>query len=81
MRSFNLQLWVDRLEVYSHPMLCFAIGSAAAGMQAGIGNVVAGSLFAGAQSVAAGGALPAIGSVISAGISGGIGYLATPGKK
>ncbi|KAF9520219.1 hypothetical protein BS47DRAFT_1336195 [Hydnum rufescens UP504] len=40
----------------------------AAGIQAGIGNVAAGSLFAGAQSVAAGGALPLIGTVISAGI-------------
>ncbi|KAF9510472.1 hypothetical protein BS47DRAFT_1487401 [Hydnum rufescens UP504] len=43
-------------------------GSVAAGIQAGIGNVAAGSLFAGAQSVAAGGALPMIGTVISAGI-------------
>ncbi|KAF9510470.1 hypothetical protein BS47DRAFT_1487400 [Hydnum rufescens UP504] len=44
------------------------VGSVAAGIQAGIGNVAAGSLFAGAQSVAAGGALPLIGTVISAGI-------------
>ena len=41
-------------------------GSVAAGVQAGIGNVVGGSLFAVAQSVAAGGALPAIASFISA---------------
>lgn len=57
-------------------------GSIAAGMQAGMGNVVAGSLFAGAQSVAAGGTLPAIGSIISAGVSGagayvGAGYFAS----
>lgn len=44
------------------------IGSVAAGIQAGIGNVVAGSLFAGAQSVAAGGALPVVGSVIAGGV-------------
>ncbi|KAJ6472522.1 hypothetical protein C8R45DRAFT_1013229 [Mycena sanguinolenta] len=42
----------------------------AATTQAGIGNVVAGSAFACAQSVAAGGALPAVGYAISAGISG-----------
>jgi hypothetical protein len=35
------------------------LGSIAAGMQAGIGNVVVGSLFATAQSVAMGGAVPA----------------------
>lgn len=50
------------------------LGSIAAGMQAGIGNVVAGSLFAGAQSVGAGGALPLIGSAIAGGI-GGVGGL------
>ena len=40
------------------------IGSIAAGMQAGIGNVVAGSLFATAQSVAMGGGVPAVISAI-----------------
>lgn len=36
------------------------LGTMAAGMQAGIGNVVAGSLFATAQSVAMGGAVPGL---------------------
>lgn len=45
-------------------------GTFAAATQAGIGNVVAGSLFAGAQSVAMGGALPVIGSTIAGVISG-----------
>ena len=36
------------------------LGSIAAGIQAGIGNVVVGSLFATAQSVAMGGAVPAV---------------------
>jgi hypothetical protein len=45
-------------------------GSMAAGMQAGIGNVVAGSLFAGAQSVAMGGALPAAITAVGAGATG-----------
>lgn len=39
-------------------------------MQAGIGNVVAGSLFAGAQSVAMGGALPATITAVGAGVNG-----------
>lgn len=54
-------------------------GSAAAGMQAGIGNVVAGSFFAGAQSVGAGGALPAIGYIVAgsvtSGVTGAVGWL------
>ena len=40
----------------------------AAGIQAGIGNVAAGSLFALAQSIGAGGALPAIFSAIAGAI-------------
>lgn len=52
-------------------------GTIAAGIQAGIGNVIAGSLFAGAQSVAMGGALPVVGSVIAGGIAGGAGYAGT----
>lgn len=36
------------------------IGSMAAGVQAGIGNVAAGSLFALGQSIAMGGGVPAI---------------------
>jgi hypothetical protein len=42
------------------------VGSIAAGVQAGIGNVVAGSLFAIAQSIAMGGAIPAAISAIFA---------------
>lgn len=46
------------------------VGSAAAAIQATIGNVVAGSLFAGAQSVAMGAALPAIGYIGAAMVGG-----------
>lgn len=54
------------------------VGSAAAGIQAGMGSVATGSLFAGAQSVAMGGALPLIGYIGAAGVgatSMGITYL------
>lgn len=40
------------------------IGSIAAGLQAGIGNVAAGSLFAAAQSIAMGGGVPAAVSAV-----------------
>jgi hypothetical protein len=40
------------------------IGSIAAGLQAGIGNVVAGSLFAAAQSAAMGGGVSAVVSAV-----------------
>ena len=46
------------------------LGSIAAGIQSSIGNVAAGSLFAGAQSVAMGGALPAAVTAVGAGVSG-----------
>jgi len=45
-----------------------SIGSLAAAIQSGIGNVVAGSLFALAQSIGAGGALPVIFSAIAGAI-------------
>jgi len=45
-----------------------SIGSLAAAIHSGIGNVVAGSLFALAQSIGAGGALPAIFSAIAGAI-------------
>ncbi|KAH9063347.1 hypothetical protein EDB87DRAFT_174282 [Lactarius vividus] len=48
-------------------------GTAAATMQAGIGNVAAGSLFAMAQSVAMGGAIPAVFTAIGAGLGGLVG--------
>ncbi len=44
------------------------VGTAAAAIQAGIGNVVAGSLFATAQSVAMGGAIPTVITAIGAGV-------------
>ncbi|KAH9976282.1 hypothetical protein BGW80DRAFT_1167856, partial [Lactifluus volemus] len=47
-------------------------GSLAAIIQAGIGNVMAGSLFAIAQSIAMGGAFPAAFSAICATLTGGI---------
>ncbi|KAH9067530.1 hypothetical protein EDB87DRAFT_1573151 [Lactarius vividus] len=43
-------------------------GTAAAAIQATIGNVAAGSLFATAQSVAAGGAIPTVVTAIGAGM-------------
>ncbi|KAH9980653.1 hypothetical protein BJV74DRAFT_887670 [Russula compacta] len=45
-------------------------GTTAAGMQASIGNVVTGSLFATAQSIAMGGPVPAVIIVAGAGITG-----------
>jgi hypothetical protein len=45
-----------------------AAGSLAAGMQAAIGSVAGGSLFALAQSVGAGGAVPLVGYLASAGL-------------
>ncbi|KAH9036229.1 hypothetical protein EDB85DRAFT_807911 [Lactarius pseudohatsudake] len=44
------------------------LGTVAAGVQAGIGNVVAGSLFATAQSVAMGGAVPLVVTAIGASV-------------
>ena len=46
------------------------LGSMAAGVQAGIGNVAAGSLFATAQSVGMGGAIPAVVTAVGAGVAG-----------
>ncbi|KAH9174459.1 hypothetical protein EDB89DRAFT_1953217 [Lactarius sanguifluus] len=46
------------------------IGSIAAGIQAGIGNVAAGSLFATAQSVAMGGALSGVITAVSTALGG-----------
>lgn len=51
-------------------------GSIAAGMQAGIGNVAAGSAFAVAQSIAMGGAIPAVVTAIGAGVGLGVGTAA-----
>ena len=46
------------------------LGTLAAGLQAGIGNVAAGSLFAGAQATAMGAAVPVLGQVIGGGVTG-----------
>ncbi|KAH8994542.1 hypothetical protein EDB92DRAFT_1849784 [Lactarius akahatsu] len=48
-------------------------GTAAAAIQAGIGNVAAGSLFATAQSVAMGGSIPTVITAIGAGVGAAIG--------
>jgi len=53
-------------------------GSIAAGIQAGAGPIVAGSLFATAQSVAAGGAIPLAGSALSGAVGAAGAYLMTP---
>ncbi len=53
-----------------HSTLRDILGSIAAGAQAGVGNVVAGSLFAAAQSVAMGGAVPAAVTAAGAGLTG-----------
>ena len=44
------------------------LGTVAAGIQAGIGNVAAGSAFAVAQSIAMGGAIPAVVTAVGAGV-------------
>ncbi|KAH9046770.1 hypothetical protein EDB84DRAFT_1464251 [Lactarius hengduanensis] len=49
------------------------VGTAAAAIQAGIGNVAAGSLFATAQSVAMGGSIPTVITAIGAGVGAVIG--------
>ncbi len=53
-----------------HSTLRNILGSIAAVLQAGIGSVVAGSLFAVAQSIAMGGAIPAAVIAAGAGITG-----------
>jgi hypothetical protein len=50
-------------------------GSVAAGMQASIGNVVAGSAFAVCQSIAMGGSIPTAVSAVSGVTTGTIGYI------
>jgi hypothetical protein len=49
----------SRLTIEATPKPLELIGSIAAGLQASIGNVVAGSLFAALQSIAMGGGVPA----------------------
>ncbi|KAI0062765.1 hypothetical protein BV25DRAFT_1825308 [Artomyces pyxidatus] len=50
-------------------------GTLAAGMQAGIGNVVAGSSFAVVQSIGMGAAVPAVGQAVGAGIIGTVAWV------
>lgn len=61
-------------EVASHPL--GLLGTVAAVMQAGIGNVAAGSVFAAAQSIAMGGAIPAAITAVGAGLGAGVGTAA-----
>jgi hypothetical protein len=61
----------------SATLLCYRIlGTLAAGIQSGIGNVVAGSLFAGAQSTAMGVGVPVLGKAIGGAVSGVVGIIA-----
>jgi hypothetical protein len=57
-------------------LTCHLTGTTAAVIQAGIGNVAAGSLFAGAQAVAMGAAVPALGYAIGTPVGGAIVALA-----
>lgn len=50
-------------------------GSVAAGMQASVGNVVAGSAFSVCQSIAMGGSVPTVVSAVSGVTTGTIGYI------
>ena len=50
-------------------------GSVAAGMQASVGNVVAGSAFSVCQSIAMGGSVPTVISAVSGVTTGTIGYI------
>ena len=52
------------------------LGSIAAGIQAGIGNVAAGSAFAVAQSIGMGGAIPAVVTAVGATFGAGVGAAA-----
>ncbi|EPS97650.1 hypothetical protein FOMPIDRAFT_1024944 [Fomitopsis schrenkii] len=52
-------------------------GGIAAGIQAGMGNIAAGSLFAGAQAIAMGGSLPAIGYAGAGAVAGAAGAVGT----
>jgi hypothetical protein len=51
------------------------LGTLAAGIQSGIGNVAAGSLFAGAQATAAGAGIPILAQAIGGGLTGFMGML------
>jgi hypothetical protein len=57
----------------------YIIGTFAAVIQSGIGNVAAGSLFATAQSVAMGGAIPAVVTAVGAGVGAVVGAMASSG--
>jgi hypothetical protein len=55
------------------------LGSMAAGIQSGIGNVVAGSLFAGVQSVAMGGAMAGTVATAASTVGGAVGIATAAG--
>ena len=52
------------------------LGTLAAGLQSGIGNVAAGSLFATAQGTAMGAGIPVLGQVIGGAVTGVVGAAA-----
>ena len=52
------------------------LGTLAAGIQSGIGNVAAGSLFAGAQGAAMGAGLPVVANVVGGAVTGVVGLAA-----
>lgn len=55
---------------HNHLVLTQHIGTIAAGLQAGIGNVAAGSLFAAAQSVAMGGTISGVVTAVGTAVGG-----------
>jgi hypothetical protein len=61
---------VSSFTPHAHLVLTQYIGSIAAGLQAGIGNVAAGSLFAAAQSAAMGGTISGIVTAVGTAVGG-----------
>ena len=73
---FLYQVTIDALR---HITLRNKLGSMAAGIQSGIGNVVAGSLFAGVQSVAMGGAMAGTVATAASTLGGAVGIATAAG--
>jgi len=72
--DFFFAMLPRRTHVICHPATLFRrLGTLAAGIQSGIGNVAAGSLFAGAQAAAMGAGFPVIFSVIGGAVTGVLG--------
>ena len=59
----------------SNLLRCRTLGTLAAGIQAGIGNVAAGSLFAAAQGAAMGAGIPVLANVVGGAVSGTVGVV------